>query len=160
MALDQTNVMRLSILIFLCFFLMFPSSKGQQIDDSLLVASLSRTTCYGNCPYYEIKVYANGIATYLGKKNVLLIGFYKATINENIIEQILNKALQIKYMSLNNKYPLKGIGIIDFPVCITSIKTKKGKKKTIYNRNDSPQKLIEFQNFFDKLFEETEWKKI
>ena len=150
--------MHSAILLFFSFFLMLPYTKGQHIDETLLVASLSRTTCYGNCPYYEINIYSNGLATYEGKKNVSLIGLYKATINKNIIEQILNKALQIKYMSLSNKYPVKGIGIIDLPVCITSIKTKEGENKTIYNRNDSPQELVEYQEFFDELLEEIEWK--
>ena len=33
-------------------------------------------------------------------------------------------------------------------------------KKTIYNRNDSPQKLIAFQDLFDELFEDVEWEKM
>ena len=147
-------------LIPICFLIIHSTlSYGQEIDESLFVASLARTTCYGNCPYYEIKLYSNGMATFHGKKNVPFIGLHKARVGTETVAKILNKAKEIGYMKFGLKYPQKGIGIIDFPVCITSIKTET-EKKTIYNRNDSPQKLVEYQEFFDELLEEIEWQKI
>ena len=133
------------------------SSLAQSIHDSLLIASLERTTCYGKCPYYKISVYRNGVVLMNGKKNVVHIGQYKAVVSPRKITQLLEKAYQIDYLSLANKYPLKGLGIIDFPTCITYLKINK-KEKTIYNRNDSPAKLVEYEQFFDRLFEDLEWK--
>lgn len=132
---------------------------AQALEESLLIASMERTTCYGNCPYYEVRVYSNGIVTYRGRKNVDHIGLYQAKISPKQIQQLLDKAKSIGYVHLENKYPVKGLGIIDFPVCITSIK-EGGVKKVIYNRNDSPQRLVEYQDFFDELIEEIEWKKV
>ena len=129
------------------------------INESLLIASLARTTCYGNCPYYEVKLYSNGMALYHGKKNVEYIGLYKAKVGEKFIAEVIARAKEINYMDLGGKYPVKGLGIIDFPVCITSVIIG-GEKKIIYNRNDSPQKLVEYEAFFDELLEEVQWKKV
>jgi hypothetical protein len=147
------------LLSLICYLTITTVSYAQEVDESLLIASLSRTTCYGNCPYYEIKLYSNGLAIYHGKKNVDNIGLFKATIDQQLISKILSKAKDIDYMSLGLKYPTKGLGIIDFPVCITTIKTDT-EKKMIYNRNDSPQKLVEYEQFFDEILEEIEWKAI
>jgi len=128
-----------------------------QIHDTLLVASLERTTCYGNCPYYEIKVYANGLATYEGRQHVEHKGRFYTNIGSRRVFQLLEKAFAIDYMDLADKYPKRGLGIIDFPTCITYVKLKNEEKK-IYNRNDSPKQLVEFEEYFDDLFEEVEWK--
>ena len=146
--------------LFLFFFLLLTTtfSFAQKADESLLVASLERTTCYGNCPYYEVKVYSNGLVTYNGRKNVEYLGLYEGRLSQQQIRQLLDKAKSVGYIHFENKYPIKGLGIIDFPVCITSV-TEGAKKKMVYNRNDSPQRLVEYQNFFDELIEELDWKK-
>ena len=141
----------------LLFLLSISIASAQEVDESLFVASLERTTCYGNCPYYEIKLYSNGLAIYHGKKNVKYLGLHKAMVGGKIVAMIINKAAEIGYENLGSRYPEKGFGIIDFPMCITTVQTAKG-KKTVYNRNDSPQKLVEYQNLFDELFEDIEWK--
>lgn len=145
----------------LLFFLLISTFSFAQngVDESLLVASLERTTCYGDCPYYEVNIYANGIVTYNGRKNVEYLGLHQATLSQQQIQQLLAKAKSIGYIYLENKYPTKGLGIIDFPVCITSVQ-EGGIKKVVYNRNDAPQRLIEYQDFFDELIEDVEWKKV
>ena len=145
---------------FLFFFFLLTTvfSFAQNVDESLLLASLERTTCYGNCPYYEVKVYSNGVVTYNGRKNVEYLGMHKGVLSQKQISQLLDKAKSVGYIYLENKYPIKGLGIIDFPVCVTSV-IEEGKKKMVYNRNDSPQRLVEYQDFFDELIEAVEWKK-
>jgi hypothetical protein len=145
--------------LFLFLLLSTTFSFAQKAEESLLLASLERTTCYGNCPYYEVKVYSNGLITYNGRKNVEYLGLHEGILSQTQIQQLLGKAKAVGYIHLENKYPIKGLGIIDFPVCITSV-MEEGNKKMVYNRNDSPQRLVEYQDFFDELIEEVEWKKI
>lgn len=148
-----------TLFLFLFFLLTTAFSFAQKVDESLLLASLERTTCYGDCPYYEVKVYSNGVVVYNGRKNVEYLGLHEGVLSQNKIRQLLEKAKSVGYAYLENKYPIKGLGIIDFPVCITSVKEGE-RKKMVYNRNDSPQGLIEYQNFFDELIEDVEWKKV
>ena len=147
------------IVSVLCFLIVATLSSGQVIDESLLVASMVRTTCYGKCPYYEVKVYANGMVTYHGRQHVPYIGTYKAHIGEKQVAKLLEKAGAINYMTLENKYPQKGLGIIDFPACITMVRLKQ-QEKTIYSRNDTPAQLVAYQNFFDELIENVDWERL
>ncbi|MCP4440231.1 MAG: hypothetical protein GY810_14905 [Aureispira sp.] len=122
------------------------------------VATLERTTCYGVCPYYKISVYADGRVVYEGKKHVGRIGKYVAKVPTVTIEKLLDKARAINYTQLENRYPSEGLGIVDFPMCITSIIID-GQQKEVYNRNDGPKELTTYQDFFDALFEDVEWEK-
>jgi hypothetical protein len=146
-----------TLFFFLFLFLTTTFTFAQKVDESLLVASLERTTCYGNCPYYEVKVYSDGVVTYKGRKNVEYLGLYKGRLSQEQVRQLSEMAKSVGYIHLENKYPVKGLGIIDFPVCITSV-VQEGVKKMVYNRNDAPQRLVEYQNFFDELIEDLEWK--
>lgn len=130
---------------------------AQQPTTAPLLLSLERTTCYGNCPYYSVKIYADGLAIYEGKKNTILIGKYTTTAPPALIQQLLKKAAAIDYANLNNKYPIKGLGIIDFPVCISSVR-QNGVLKTIYNRNDAPASLVAYEQLFDELIESLPWQ--
>jgi hypothetical protein len=146
-------------LIIFFAFLFSTELVAQQVHDSLLVASLERTTCYGKCPYYKINVYINGVVTLEGKRNVEHIGLYRANISTRKVFQLLEKAYQVDYMNLANKYPERGIGLIDFPTCITYVKINK-EEKIIYNRNDSPRQLLDYEQFFDSIFEDVKWEKL
>lgn len=148
----------MKIILFSLFLLFSSVTLFAQANDSLLIASLERTTCYGNCPYYKISVYSNGIVVYEGKQHVEPLGAYYTVVSDRKVMMILAMAESIDYWSLQNKYPAQGLGIIDFPTCITHVSLN-GKQKTIYNRNDAPTALIRYQNFFDTLFEEIEWEK-
>jgi hypothetical protein len=143
--------------LFLTCMLSAATTFAQQNNEE--VASLARTTCYGNCPYYKVKIFSDGLLIYDGKKNVEHIGIHRARVSKDTVAMILRKAEEVDYTNFNIKYPVKGIGIIDFPVCITMVRTTEG-KKTIWNRNDSPQKLVEYEEFLDELLEDIDWKKI
>lgn len=123
------------------------------------VATLERSTCYGACPYYKISVYADGRVIYEGKQHVEYIGKHSVKVSKATVEKILAKAKEINYATLENRYPSKGLGIVDFPMCITSVMID-GKLKEVYNRNNAPKELIAYQDYFDALFEDVEWEEL
>ncbi len=127
--------------------------------DTVLVASLLRTPCYGKCPQYEIRLYASGYATFEGMAHVEHLGQFEARVDPQIIENLIIKAIDINYIGLSDSYPVKGKGIEDFPLCVTGLFTG-NRQKIIYNRNDAPKELVSYEEYFDELFEEINWKKI
>lgn len=149
--------MKLWLLLSLLLLTGSSRSWAQQNTTVPLMLSLERTTCYGQCPYYSVKIYADGRAVYEGKKNVSLLGKHVATVPPSMVQQLLEKATVIDYASLHTKYPLQGLGIIDFPVCISSVR-QNGVLKTIYNRNDAPATLIAYEQLFDELTENLSWE--
>ncbi len=123
------------------------------------VASIARTTCYGQCPYYKIKIYSDGLLVYEGKKNVAHLGTHRARISVDSIDLTLAQAKAINYIQLNEKYQVEGLGILDLPVCITHIKEGLA-EKTIWNRNDAPVELIRFERYIDQLLADIHWIKL
>ncbi|MFK7798462.1 MAG: DUF6438 domain-containing protein [Aureispira sp.] len=149
--------MKLRLLLIVCLWIGHGKSWAQETTTAPLILSLERTTCYGNCPYYSINIYADGRAVYEGKKNVELVGKYTATAPPAVVQELLEKAISIDYVDLNPKYPIRGLGIIDFPVCISSVRHN-GVLKTIYNRNDAPALLVAYEQLFDELTESLPWQ--
>ena len=127
--------------------------------DTVLVATLLRTPCYGKCPNYEIRLYASGYATYEGMGHVDSIGRFETRIDEALVEAVRQQANAIDYFSLAERYPTQGRGIEDFPLCVTSFRLK-NLRKIIYNRNDAPRNLVQYEKFFDGLFQQVDWKRI
>jgi hypothetical protein len=127
--------------------------------DSVFVASLLRSPCYGLCPHYELRVYASGRVTYSGKANVDSIGFFEGRMDSMLVVQLVQKANEINYMNLSESYPKQGGGIADFPLCVTTLRQDKT-RKTIYNRNDAPKSLLLYERFFDELWSKVKhWEK-
>jgi hypothetical protein len=127
--------------------------------DTVLIASLQRTPCYGKCPHYEIRLFASGYAQFFGFSHVDRIGKFEYRYDSLFVKNILEKAELAAYFSFEDFYPDTGAQISDFPMCISSV-TRNRQRKIIYNRNDAPIDLIKFENFLDGLFFETDWKPI
>ncbi len=126
--------------------------------DTVLLASLQRLPCYGKCPHYEIRLYASGYATYEGKAYTPRFGKYEARLDSaKVITAWQQKVAEVDYFNFEIQYPIGSRGIKDFPLTVTSVR-KNNQKKVIYNRNDAPAKLVEYEKFFDQLFEEASWK--
>lgn len=125
--------------------------------DTVLIASLQRTPCYGKCPHYEIRLFASGYAQFFGFSNVDRIGKFEYRYDSLFVKNILRKAELAAYFNFEDFYPDSGAQISDFPMCISSV-TRNQQRKIIYNRNDAPIELIKFEIFLDDLFFKTNWE--
>jgi hypothetical protein len=121
-----------------------------------LVASIRRTPCFGSCPVYEIKLFRDGSVHYTGKKNVAMIGQYRASADRTFMEQIMRKAQELKYFDFQERYPASGM-ISDLPLTITYFR-QGGSFKLINDYFDSPKDLQLFEKFLDEMFSKLEYK--
>lgn len=140
----------------LCWGVLWTIAVGAQ-DTPILLLSLERTTCYGKCPYYSVEIYANGTARYHGKRHVERLGVYQAQVPVAVVQLLQQRAKSIDYQQMHPKYPIEGLGIIDLPLCITTV-VQEEKTKTIYNRNDAPLSLVAYEQLFDELVETLDWR--
>ena len=129
---------------------------GTQTDpgEDSLFASIERTPCYGQCPTYSIKIYKSGYVVYDGIRFVDKMGTYSTRISERKIQAIINKANEIGYFDLNDVYDSP---VTDLPSTITYLSVN-GQKKRIKDRVRGPEKLREYEKYFDSIFEDLEWK--
>ncbi len=119
-----------------------------------LFASIKRGFCYGTCPVFEIKIYNSGYTTLEGTRNIDLIGNYSTTITADQMRALLEKAMTIGYMDMEDSYD--NSMITDLPESTTSIVVN-GKRKQVLKRHGFPKSLTEFEKMFDELLVSEEW---
>lgn len=125
--------------------------KGDSNDS--LFASIERTPCFGTCPIYIMEIYDSGYVEYIGKRFVDNVGKFHAKVEHNKLQAIRDKAIEIGYFDLKDEYPSQ---IADFPSTITTVKLH-GKRKRVFNKQNAPQKLYDFQSYMDTLFADVKW---
>ncbi len=121
-----------------------------------LVASIRRTPCFGSCPVYEIKLFQDGSVHYTGRKNVAMIGQYRAKADRTFMEQLMRKAQELKYFEFQERYPASGM-ISDLPLTITYFR-QGARYKLINDYFDSPKDLQLFEKFLDEMFTKLDYQ--
>ena len=125
--------------------------------DVNLVAKIKRTPCFGKCPVFTVELYNNGTVKYNGVAFVEKKGNFVAKANSELVQQIQSKALSIKYLSFENKYPIAPVAIADLPTTTTYVRIGDVGKQ-ISNNFDAPRELIEFENWLEQEFNKLDWK--
>jgi hypothetical protein len=124
--------------------------------DENLIAKIKRTPCFGKCPVFTIELFNNGVVKYTGMAYVERKGNFTAKVSPEFIKNIQDKALSIKYLSLENKYPIAPVVIADLPTTTTYIRI--GNEGKLINDNfDAPKELIEFESWLEHAFDKVEW---
>lgn len=124
-------------------------------DDSLF-ASIYRSVCYGTCPNYKLQIYQNGTVMLEGIRFMEPIGKFKSTLTEEQKQLFIDKALEIEYLQMNDRYDGS---ITDIPSATTNIVVD-GYRKEVYRRFNYPQRILQFEQLFDELLKSLEWTAI
>ncbi len=132
-------------------------------ENSIELASITYGSCFGSCPVYAAKLYASGKLVYIGKKNVSKIGLWETIVGPQFFKKIIEKATELGYFSLENKYPVTGNPLQDLPTTTTSVRPSddgSANLKKISNNFSAPKNLLQFERFFDELLDNLEWKEV
>ena len=84
-------------------------------------------------------------------------GIFTAKVTPEFIAKIQSKALSIKYLSFENKYPIAPVVIADLPTTTTFIRIGE-EGKQITDNFDAPRELIDFENWLVYQFEKLDWQ--
>ena len=127
--------------------------------DTVLLASIERTPCFGRCPTYKISIYQSGYVLYDGKQNVKNTGLFYSHLDKNKIGQIKNYITENNIYGLDDKYVNPHIA--DFPSTYTEINLDNKYKRIINTEPEPPKQLSDFEKFLDSFFnDETVWSRI
>lgn len=135
-----------------------PMSGIDEKDDQI-VARLKRAPCFGKCPAFEVALYKNGKAVYIGTKYTPRIGKYEAMVTADFYNRIEKKAREIDYFSLHPEYPVSGKVIKDLPTTVVFFKNNE-KSLNIKDNFESPAELQQFELFLQDAFESLDWKAV
>ena len=126
-------------------------AQAQKCKDNIVI-TIQRSACYGTCPIYSAKIYADGTVVYVGKEYVKEKGERRFKITPETVQQLIEEFERIDYFSLKDKYDAdeNGISPTDLPTTTTSI-CLDGKKKKVVNYYGAPRKLNELEDKIDSL---------
>ena len=136
-----------------------PDPDPVEAPAAYVVASIRRTSCYGNCPAYEATLLSDGTATYVGKRNVAKIGTFQATVDATIMDKLRTAIFQHHYLDLSEQYPATGRTIPDLPTTFTAVQID-GHRHAVENNHDAPEALREFEQYLDAFFAGLFWEKV
>ncbi len=70
-----------------------------------VLITIERTPCYGSCPAYTARIFADGIVVYWGEHFVKVTGESRFQISEKRVSDLIEAFEKIDFFSLNNLYP-------------------------------------------------------
>jgi hypothetical protein len=126
------------------------------IEGDSLFASISRSACYGRCPTYKLYIYFDGTVILDGIRFMEPIGKYSSKVSKEEIQAFIDKANEIEFMKMDDKYDS---AITDIPSTTTSIVID-GVRKEVLRRQGYPQTILLLEQLFDELLTTKEWTPI
>jgi hypothetical protein len=131
-----------------------------EVHDTTLVATINKSYCFGKCPVYDMKIYANGDIKLQAIDNLeLKNGHYTSKISQSKLESIYKKALEVNYFNFNEVYTNEYIQ--DVPTTTTSLFNKETKTlKRVENTWDAPRELKLFEEELHRLVAELKWEEV
>ncbi len=124
--------------------------------DAYQVAGYQKTACFGKCPVYQVKFYSDGRVTWHGQMNIDREGWYTASVSQQLLTEIKDKAHEVKFWDLSNNYP-KEIRVVDLPSTVTYVRVG-DMEKTVVNTYQAPAELEAFEDYLAAIIEKLEWQ--
>ncbi len=111
---------------------------------------MTRTPCYGTCPWYSIVIDDQGEINYDGKKFVKNEGPYSGTLNEDDVQEIFDYAAEMRVDTLSERYDM---GVMDLPGLRFVFTDKKGVESNVLVLSGGPQELQSLAGKIDALLD-------
>ena len=80
------------------------SNRGVKKLDATAFIELETTPCFGTCPTYTMKLFADGKASFNGRQYSKKQGDYIAVFSEEEVEKIFSRLLDLKVMERPDAY--------------------------------------------------------
>ncbi|MFT6745981.1 MAG: hypothetical protein ACJAZ2_000319 [Glaciecola sp.] len=125
-------------------------------DNRVELLTFKRTSCYGRCPVYDLKIYADKTCEIDGKLFFIVEGKHDGELTQIQYDKIIKTINDIKYFTLNDVYDDRLVQ--DIAATFITV-TMNGKTKSIKSRYGSPKELRDFLTAIHELAKLVEWKK-
>lgn len=134
-----------------------PVAGNTMNNDTMLLASIERTPCFGICPVYKITIYQSGFTVMHGKRNVPNIGRFSTRLSKEQVQSIIRYADENKIYDLEGEYIEPRIA--DYPTTITELNISNRYKRIVNTQPSAPETLLNWEKFLDSFFNEnTRWQ--
>lgn len=132
------------------------ATSSSAANDTILLASVERTPCFGRCATYKLSIYQSGYAVYHGKRNVKNVGYFSTRIAKEQTEQLRQYIIDNNILDLNDNYVNPHIA--DYPTTFTEANLN-GRYKHIKETDPEAPKIVKsFAKYVDSFFNDsTQW---
>ena len=116
------------------------------------IITLSKSSCFGKCKVYNLKVYEDRTVIYEGVKNVERIGIFKSIISEHDYNSLINLFESVNFQDLN-------------PTYLTGVRDKQkmtlgySQKEVKYQNRAASKELKEITKKIESITEQMDWEK-
>jgi hypothetical protein len=118
--------------------------------------AIERTSCYGSCPAYWLRLRADGSAEMFGGAYVPHLGRHRGKLDPRLFQELAAIALELGFFSFDDSYTCQ---VTDNPTVYTSIK-RKGRQKIVRHYAPSftgPRGLEMLEDKIDDYADWIEW---
>ena len=144
---------RLIYIIFLLVLYSCAATKHYTQDDILL--SMKKSSCYGPCPVYEMKIYTNGFATLTAVEYLDLKGEFYTKLPGSKVKALVSKFKEVGFFEMEGQYTSI---IKDLPTTWIYF-SNEGRQKRIKDYYGAPESLKDLEKELSSLLESEDWKK-
>lgn len=116
---------------------------------------IDHTGCRGDCPNYWIEVESDGTTTYVGNKNVEMLGTWTKKLVSARMSEIAGTIDKAKFWNMDPEYGEFGS---DLPAVIMTCRHN-GEDHMIVHVSDAPPKLLDLQKKLEQLVGGGGWKR-
>lgn len=120
------------------------STTATQPQQQEAVLVFGRSACFGTCPDYTARFFADGRLEYEGREHAPVVGNRTVQLAPAVVQQLLREAEQLGFAKLRDVYSK---GALDLPSTTLSITTAAG-TKTVRVDEGGPESL---QKLFTQL---------
>lgn len=141
------------------------SNAGPQAIPDDFVITLTRSTCFGECPAYAVTIEAKGNVTYEGKKFVRVEGRQTDRVPVARVAALAATVERIRFFELDERYrfihtPDGGaISIDDRPTTFVVV-TSAGRSKQVEDYIGAPESLKQLEKQIDETARTKRWVKL
>ena len=120
------------------------------------VFTMSKTSCRGKCPVYDLVIYSNGLAKLNGKQNLDKIGNFKRTLDKKEFNNLTESFTNNKFTELKDQYDAP---VTDLPTTITTSEWE-GKYKKVIDYSGAPEILKNLERMLENVMKAEGWEKV
>ena len=151
----NTTISFLSMTLLALLLLVVPACRSMpQHSEQDLLCSMEKTTCFGTCPAYELKIYSDGWAQLTGTAHTPYLGTYQLKLSPKDVLLVKKAFKDASFFDLDEKYYAN---VSDLPT--TYVYYQDGdRSKKVMDYHGAPPNLKQLEAYLST-FLDRKWKR-
>ncbi|WP_046245136.1 DUF6438 domain-containing protein [Hymenobacter terrenus] len=114
------------------------------------VLTFERTPCFGTCPAYTMKVFADGRVAYEGRHAVPVMGQKELKLPATTVADMLRQTQEAHFDQFQDRY---SHGATDLPSTVVGVRQANGQLKTVVVEDGAPDELVVLISYLRNQFD-------